>query len=357
MKTIEVMSIIGGHVNEEILKRNEYLAAENEILRSKIKGRIKFNDDERRRLAKLGKDLGRKALEEIGPIVKPDTIFAWYRKLIAEKFDNSRNRKSPGRPKTIQEIEELVIKFALENESWGYDRIAGTIENLGYKISDQTIGNILKRHGISSSPGRNNGMSWSEFMDLHKDVLVGCDFFTTEVLTPVGMITYYVLFFIKIGSREVNIAGITPCPDESWMKQIARNVTMVDYGFLNGCKYVLMDRDTKFCASFRKIINTAGVKPIRLPIRSPNLNSHAERWILSVKNECLSKLILFGERSLYKALKDFKAHYHHERNHQGLDNVIPFPKKKVSTESVDSGTVQRRDRLGGILKFYYRAAS
>ena len=226
MKTKEVMAIVGGHVNEELLKRNEYLAAENEILRSKIKGRIKFTDDERRRLAKLAKDLGRKALAETGPVVMPDTLFAWYRKLISEKFDSSKHRQGPGRPRINKEVEELVLKFARENESWGYDRIAGAVQNLGYKISDETVGNILKRHGIPPSRGRIKGTSWADFLETHKDVLVGCDFFTTEVLTPMGLFTYYVLFFIKIGTREVHIAGITPSPSEPWMKQVARNVTM-----------------------------------------------------------------------------------------------------------------------------------
>ena len=275
MKTTEVMAIIGGHVNEELLKRNEYLAAENEILRSKIKGRIKFTDYERRRLAKLGKDLGRKALKDIGSIVKPDTIFTWYRKLIAEKFDSSKNRKSPGRPRVSKDIEQLVLKIAQENRTWGYDRIAGAIANLGHQISDQTVGNILKQHDIPPVKGSNNGMPWAEFLESHKDVLVGCDFFSTEVLTPVGLITYYVLFFIKIGSREVHIGGITPCPDENWMKQIARNITMADIGFLNGCKYILLDRDKKFCLSFRKLLKDSGVKPIRLPVCSPNLNSYS----------------------------------------------------------------------------------
>jgi transposase len=354
MRTTELMAIIGGHVNEELLKRNEYLAAENEILKSKIEGRIKFTDDERRRLAKLAKDLGRKALTDLGPVVTPDTLFAWYGKLIAEKFDSSKSRQGPGRPRIDEEIEALVLRFARENPNWGYDRIAGAIQNLGYKISDETVGNILKRHGIPPSRGRKGGMLWAEFLEIHQEVLVGCDFFTAEVLTPMGIFTYYVLFFIRIGSREVHIAGITPSPSEPWMKQIARNLTMAGIGFLEGSKYVLLDRDSKFCPSFREMLREAGVEPIRLPARSPNLNAFAERCVLSIKSECLSKLVLFGERSLENALKQYLAHYHHERNHQGLDNVIPFPTKDLGGEAGKLSPVQRRDRLGGLLKFYYR---
>jgi len=200
-------------------------------------------------------------------------------------------------------------------------------------------------------------MSWSEFLETHRDDLVGCDFFTAEVLTPMGLITYYVLFFIKVGSREVHVAGLTPSPSEPWMKQVARNVTMADVGFLHGCRYVLLDRDTKFCEAFREILRIAGVKCLRLPPKSPNLNSYAERWVLSVKSECVSKLLLFGERSLNNALREYCIHYHTERNHQGLDNVIPFPNKKLVLENEISAPIRRQDRLGGLLKFYYREAS
>jgi transposase InsO family protein len=357
METTELMAIVGGHVNDELLKRNEYLAAENEILRSKIVGKIKFNDDERRTLARLAKDLGREALADIGPVVKPDTLMAWYRNLIAEKYDSSANRKKPGRPCKAKEIEEIVLRIAMENETWGYDRIAGAVKNLGYEVSDETVGNILRRNGILPARGRKRGMSWSEFLETHKDVMVGCDFFTAEVITPQGMFTYYVLFFIKIGSREVHIAGATPSPNEAWMKQIARNVTMAGIGFLDGCKYVLIDRDSKYCASFRAILRSSGVKSIRLPAWSPDLNSYAERWVLTVKSECLWKLILVGEQSLWNALKQFVEHYHEERNHQGLDNVIPFSKNQGDDATANFGPIQRKDRLGGLLKFYYREAA
>jgi putative transposase len=138
METNEVLAIIGGRVNEELLKRNEYLALENAILRSKIEGWIKFTDDERRRLAVLAKDLGKKAMADIGPVVTPETLMTWYRKLIAEKFDSSKNREGPGRPRVDSKIEDLVLQFARENDSWGYDRIAGATQNLGYEISDET---------------------------------------------------------------------------------------------------------------------------------------------------------------------------------------------------------------------------
>ena len=166
MKTEEALAMIGGHVDEELLLRNEYLAAENEILRRKIQGRIELSNTERIRLAKIGQKIGIKALRDVAMIVKPETILAWYRKLVASKFDSSKKRKNKvGRPLTENELEALVLKISRENLSWGYDRIVGALANLGYKISDQTVGNILKRHGISPTPGRQPQISWADFVN------------------------------------------------------------------------------------------------------------------------------------------------------------------------------------------------
>jgi putative transposase len=254
--------------------------------------------------------MGLKALKDIACIVKPETIMKWFRKLVAKKFDGSVNRGMAGLPRIDAEIEKLIIRFAQENPNWGYDRIVGALSNIGFKVSDQTVRNVLKRNGIPPAPERKKDSTWSEFIKSHQDVLAACDFFTTEVTTPAGLITYYVLFFIHVGSRRVYIAGATPNPDEKWMKQVARNVTTADWGFLEGCRYLIHDRDSKFCESFQKIIKSFDIEPIKLPARSPNLNSYSERWVLSIKSECLSKLIFFGEQSLWRVLKEFVNHYH-----------------------------------------------
>jgi putative transposase len=234
MEAVEALALVAGHVDEELLLRNEYLAAENEILRSKLSGRPRLANSERIRLAKLGKRLGLKALADVAAIVKPETILAWYRNLVAQKFDGSARRQKSGRPRVNEETEKLVLRIVEENSSWGYDRVAGALSNLGHDISDETVGNILRRNGVPPAPRRKPGIPWSEFIESHQEVIAACDFFTAEVFTPTGLVTYYVLFFIKIGSREVHIAGVTPHPDESWMKQVARNVTMAESGFLRG---------------------------------------------------------------------------------------------------------------------------
>ena len=164
-----MLAYITGSVDQELLLRNEYLASENRILRNQIKGRLRLTDGERRTLAEVGKRLGKKALEEVAGIVRPETIFGWHRRLVAKKFDGSKNRQYPGRPPIDAEIEEMVVRLSTENRSWSYDRIAGAMANLGYRVSDQTVGNILKRHGIPPAPEREKTTTWKEFIRSHMD--------------------------------------------------------------------------------------------------------------------------------------------------------------------------------------------
>jgi len=349
-----LLAYITGTVDQELLLRNEYLATENRILRNQIKGRVRLSDGERKTLAAIGHKLGKQALQGVATIVKPDTILRWHRKLVAQKFDGSQQRKAPGRPTIAPELEALVVRMAQENRAWGYDRGVGALANLGYTLSDQTVGNILKRHGIPPAPERKT-TTWKEFIRTHMDMLVATDFFTAEVWTLGGLVTYYVLFFLHLGSRKIHVAGVTPHPNEAWMVQVARNVTMEEWGFLSPSQYLIHDRDGKYCPAFQQLIDVAGVKRVPLPPRSPNLNAYAERWVRSVKEECLSRLILFGEGSLRHALHEYVEHYHHERNHQGKGNVLLFP--TVSQGTDQQGPMQCRARLGGLLKYYTRDAA
>jgi putative transposase len=353
-KWVRLLAYVTSSVNQELLLQNEYLTAENRILRAKIPSKLRLTDPERATLAEIGRRLGRKALRGVASVAKPDTILAWYRRLVAEKFDGSRYRQYPGRPKITSVVEALVVRMARENTGWGYDRIVGALANLGHQLSDQTVGNILRRHGIAPAPKRSQTTSWRDFIAAHMDVMAGVDFFTVEVLTWRGLTTYYVLFFLRLGSRRVTVAGITRHPDGQWMEQIARSATQETWGSLHPYRYVLHDRDTKFCASFRSVLAEGGVNTIPLPARSPNLNAFAERWVRSVKHECLSKLILFGERPLLRTLAEFSTHYHHERNHQGKGNKLLFP--HAGDELRHLGKVACRQRLGGLLKYYGRAA-
>jgi hypothetical protein len=354
MDWARILAYVTGTVDQDLLARNEYLATENRIIKAQLKGRLKLSDAERKALGEIGHRLGRKVLADIATIARPDTILGWYRKLVARKFDGSKVRRGSGRPRIKREVEELIIRMASENRDWGYDRIAGALANLGYEISDQTVGNVLRRHGVLPAPERKRSTTWAAFIRTHVALLAGTDFFTAEVLTLRGLVTYYVLFFIHLESRQVDIAGLTVHPDEAWMKQIARNATMEDCGALRDCRYLLHDRDAKFTRSFRAILMSGRVEALALPARSPNLNAYAERWVRSVKEECLSKVILFGESSLRRALSNYVDHFHAERNHQGKGNVLLFPR---ANDWQREGPVRCRERLGGLLRYYHREAA
>src|SRR5215471_3797742 len=250
------------------------------------------------------------------------------------KFDGSQQRQAPGRPKIDPELEALIVRIARENRSWGYDRIVGALANLGLTVSAQTVGNVLKRHGIPPAPERQKTTTWKEFIRTHMDVLVATDFFTAEVWTLGGLVTYYVLFFIHLGSRQIHVAGVTPHPNEAWIVQVARNMTMEDWGCLSPGQYLIHDRDAKFCAAFQRIIDDAGIECVVLPPRSPNLHAYAERWVRSVKDEALSRMIRFGEKSLWHVLHEYGDHYHQERNHQGKGDVLLFPRPTLLTDGV-----------------------
>jgi transposase len=243
-----------------LLLRIEYLVAENRILRDQIQGRLQLSNAERHTLAEIGAKLGKQALAEVATIVQPDTVLGWNRKLAAEKFDGSEQRKALGRPRVDKELEEWVVKMAKENRSWGYDRIAGSLAELGYDISDQTVGNILKRRGIPPAPERQKTTTWRDFIRRHLHVLWATDFFSTEVWTLGGLVTFYVLFFIKLDTREVHIAGITANPNEQWMMQVARNLTMEEGGLLKPGHYLIHDRDKKFCPAYNQLLDDASVK-------------------------------------------------------------------------------------------------
>ena len=200
---------------------------------------------------------------------------------------------------------DLTVKFAKENPTWGYDRIQGELAKVGYHICDSTVGNLLKAHGIEPAPTRKRIGSWATFLKAHWDVMAAIDFTTVEVWTKSGLVTFYLLFVMELKTRRVHFAGCTTSPNEDWMKQAARELTNCEDGFLNDKQHLIMDRDMKFCESFRSFLSTEGVKPVRLPPRAPNMNAHLERFFESLKSECLHRLILFGENAMRNAVNQY----------------------------------------------------
>src|SRR6204780_2112617 len=340
-------------MNQRQLQVIDYLREENRVLREQLGDRrLRLNDHERRRLTAKAKVLGRKVLGQIPTIVTPETLLAWHRKLIAQKYEGTAHR-APGRPRTAGAIESLVVRMAEENRDWGYRRIQGALSNMGRELARSTIAQILELHGIEPAPERIRKTTWKEFLSQHWELIVAMDFFTVGVWTKRGLQRFIVLFFIELSTRKVQIAGIASTANGLWMSQIARNLTDVEEGILTGKRYLIHDRDPLFTAEFLKMIADAGVESVKLPPRSPHLNAYAERFVRSIRESCLERLIFFGEASLRTAIQNFVAHYHGERNHQGLGNRLISPEPG---HLGNSGKVERQ-RLGGMLKHYYRAAA
>jgi len=312
-----------------------------------------LTNSQRMRVAAKAKRLSRKMLEQCTVLFTPDTVLGWFRKLMAEKYDGSENRKTVGRPRITEEIVNLVIQFKKENPRWGYQKITDQIVYLGYKISKSTVKNILIENGYDPEPDLTVKSTWHEFIKSHWEVLTACDFFTVELLVGRKLIRCTIFFVIELSTRKVFFAPIKLQPDGDYMKQIARILTDYENGFLNSKKYLIHDRNPLYkTKEFHQILRYSGIKPVKLPPRSPDLNPYAERFVKSVKSECLNYLILSSVEQLEYVLKNYCDYYHHERIHQSLGRIIE-PIHRID----DSAEIACIERLGGLLKSYHRLAA
>lgn len=289
-----------------------------------------------------------KQMGDVIRIVKPKTVFGWHRELVRWKW-TYRRRNRGGRPRTDREIERLVVRLAREN-GWGNERIEGELLKLGYEISDETVANILRRHGIPPVPERATSPSWRHLMTHYKEHLLACVFFTLDTLF---LQTIYVLLFIEIGSRRVHFAGCTAHPDNAWITQQARQVMWEFDGREAAIHFLNRDNDKKFSHAFDTVFRSAGIKVIPTPCRAPNANAHAERWIRSVREECLDKVLIINQAHLRRVMREYVAFFNTARLHQGIDQQIPIPRASRAT----SGPVRCRSVLGGIIHDYYRDAA
>ncbi|MFA6176943.1 MAG: integrase core domain-containing protein [Phycisphaerae bacterium] len=357
---VPIIATIARLLCRELTLQNEYLRQENKILKSKIKKRISFTDDERRTLIDAAMAMGRDLMEQMVTIVNPKTILTWQRKLENEKWDYSDRRKvNPGRPKIALDIEQLVCRLARENE-WGYARIQGELQKLDITASKSIVANILRRNGLPPSPER-KGLTWREFLSRHAAVFLCADMFRKEVWTFRGLTTAFVFFVIHLQTRKVILSRATFSPTNQWLHQQTRHVlwNCEEQGIKP--RFFLRDNDMLYPEGMNTILRVSGVDTIKTPFQAPNANSHAERYVLSCKRECLNHLLIFGLNRLQHVVDCYTSYFNEHRPHQGIANRIPA--EYNNTDKRQSGNVlfttrniARKDFFGGLLKSYRKAA-
>jgi len=287
--------------------------------------------------------------------VTPATLLRWHRELVARRWTYPHRR--PGRPATPAAVRELVVRLAQENPGWGYRRIQGELVGLGVKLAASTVWTILREAGVEPSPMRIE-MSWAEFLRQQAASILECDFLTVDTLF---FKQFYVLFFIELATRRVHLTGITTNPDGRWVTQQARNLLMQleDEGVQP--RFLIRDRDSKFSRDFDEVFCSEGIRVIKAPVRAPRARAHAERWVGSLRRECLDRLLIVGRRHLEHIVTDYTVHYNEHRPHRSLGQRPPLAQpplagERAHGELVTLDRLRRRDRLGGLIHEYHLAA-
>jgi hypothetical protein len=301
------------------------------------------------RLVQLIPD-GPTRLDQIFVLFKPATVLKWHRELVRWKWTYKR-RRPPGRPRIAPDLEVMILQLAKQNPRWGYSKLHGELCKLGYTVSRSTVRNLLKRRKVPPAPHRaRHGTPWRTFLGHYQHQIVACDFFTVETA---WLKTIYVLFFIELGTRRVHLAGCTANPTATWVTQQARQLSWEIQDGAVPVRFLIHDRDAKFPTAFDTVFATEGSTIIRTPYQAPKANACAERWIRSVREECLDQLLILNERHLHRVLTEYVAYYNYARPHQGLNQQCPV----ALLQSTTQGPVYRRDVLGGIIHDYYRQAA
>jgi putative transposase len=350
-----LLLILVGATQKELARQVRYLTVENQLLRSRLPPRLTITPQERNRLVRFGSKLGR-ALNHLVSVVHPDTLRRWIR----EDRRGKRTKPVPrGRRRTAEQIRRLILKLARET-GWGYTRILGELKKLGIRsVARNTVKNILRAHGLDPGPRRGLG-TWDEFLKIHAATLWQCDFFSKRVLTPKGFRDLFVVVFLHVGTRRVFLTPATQHPNEAWITEQAEAFIRHARSKKLGAEIIMHDRDTKFTVGFDAVLKNAGFEPRRSAYRSPNTVAFVERFVQSIKQECLDYFVVVGQRHMDHLCREFIEHYHAERPHQGLDNELPKPSRKGRKRQPDlipSGDIACRTRLGGLLKHYHRKAA
>jgi putative transposase len=295
---------------------------------------------------------GHGRLNEVMLVFKPETVLKWHRELVRRKWTFQNTKRRAGQAAVAPEVEALIVQLALDNPRLGYKKLVGELRKLGYRVGRSTVRDVLKRHHIQPAPERRrSGDNWRTFLNSHKAQVLATDFFTVET---VWLQTVYVLFFIELNTRRVHLAGCTIQPTSAWVTQQARQLVWELRDSPEPSRhYVIHDRDTKFTASFDAVFVSEGIGVVLTPPQAPNANAFAERWIRSVREECLDHLLIFSQRSLHRVLAEYIDYYNRARPHQGLAQQTPIP----YTPGPPEGPIRHRTVLGGLICDYYREAA
>ena len=345
---------VAGWINQQPRDVIDSLQEEHRVRREpRGPGRLRFTAAQRRRRVAQATRLGRRVRRDRHTLVTPDPLLRWHRQLIARTYDGS-GRRGPGRPRGMDTIRRRIVRMAPANREWGDTRIRGACGNLGHQVARGPLANVRKERGLEPAPERKQRTTWRECLAAHGDVLAAADCFTVAVWTPRGLTRVTVLVLIHLASRRGQIAGISAEPDGPGVTQLMRNAPDAADGFLRHIRVLIHDHDPLYRPAVRDPLPPADVTPIRRPARAPNLNAYTARFVRTIKESCLECMVLIGEGSRRRAVREFVAHDHHERNHQGLDNRRSLP---LSTAPPPRGRVPCRQRLGGRLHYYYRSAA
>ena len=330
----------------ELAKDVELLVLRHQLaVLSRQSARPSLRPADRAFLAALARLLPRRSRD--GLVVTPATLLRWHRELVRRKWTQSQGK--PGRPATRRQVRDLVLRLARENPRWGYPRIAGELRKLGLHVSPSTVRRLLLSAGLHPAP-RRAGPSWRDFLRQQAASVIACDFFTVETI---ALRRFYVLFFIELESRRVHLAGCTSNPSGAWVTQQARNLSFT--GLLERMRFLIHDRDSKFTAAFDAVFRSDGITVIHTPIRAPQANAYAERFVRTVRAECLDWILILGRRHLERVLRIYTTHYNHGRPHRGLGLLPPDAANAACPPT--TGQIKRRDQLGGLIHEYYRVAA
>jgi len=333
----------------ESAKDVELLVLRHEVavLRRQV-GRPRLEPKDRFVLAALSRMLPRELVRV--RIVAPQTLLRWHRELVARRWTYPKTKPAGGRPRTSAIIRDLVIRFARENPTWGHRRIHGELVGLGYRVAPATVWNILQKAGLGPAP-RRSGPSWREFCRAQAGSMLACDFFTVDTVL---LRRIYVFFVLEVGTRRVHVLGVTRHPTGECVTQQARNFMLAVGERADGFRFLLRDRDTKFTASFDAVFADADIEVLRSPPRAPKANAYAERWVSTVRRECLDRMLIVNQRQLVRVLTEYEKHYNAHRPHRALKQLSPNADAKISGDG--DGTVQRKELLGGLINEYRHAA-